>query len=228
MSPAVPAFFLGLLTVVATHAETIWQLDNLDTIGGHAVTVEGNPRVIATPGGRAIEFDGIDDVLFLDTHPLAGLAAFTVEVVFNPYSGGPAEQRFFHMQENASVSRLLFETRLPENNRWSLDTFICSGTQKIVNHIPSALHPTDTWHHAAVVIEGTAFRHFVNGKLETEKTLAYAAQTPGRTSLGARLNRVGWFKGAIRTIRFTPRPLGPADFLVTLPAATPVPLSPAP
>jgi ketosteroid isomerase-like protein len=36
-------------------------------------TILGNPCVIQTPHGNAIEFDGIDDAIFIDTRPLAGV-----------------------------------------------------------------------------------------------------------------------------------------------------------
>ena len=57
----------------------VWRLDNLDRIGGHPVTIEGEPKVIDTPNGKAIEFDGVDDAIFLNVHPLQGMAAFTGE-----------------------------------------------------------------------------------------------------------------------------------------------------
>jgi hypothetical protein len=77
----------------------IWTFDRTDAIGGHPVTVLGHPRVIQTPAGKAVEFNGVDDALFIDDHPLAGASTFTWEVVFRPDAGGGAEQRFFHLQE---------------------------------------------------------------------------------------------------------------------------------
>jgi hypothetical protein len=53
--------------------QIVWQLDNLEEIGGHKVTVKGEPRVVETTKGKALEFDGVDDGIFLDVHPLAGL-----------------------------------------------------------------------------------------------------------------------------------------------------------
>lgn len=192
---------------------TVWHLDNLEAIGGHPLSVAGNPRVIETPAGKAIAFDGIDDALFFEVHPLSGWTQFTVEVIFRPDADGAAEQRFFHMQENESDSRVMFETRLVEGNRWFLDTFIQSGEQKVVNYAQDHLHPVDQWVHAAIVVDGKSFRHFIDGQPELDKPLAYAAQRHGRTSLGVRINKVNWFKGAIRTIRFTPRVLSPDQFL---------------
>ena len=89
----------------------LWTFDRVDKIGGHTVKVEGNPRVIDTPRGKAIEFNGKNDALFLDVHPLAGAETFTWEVIFRPDADGAKEQRFFHLQEGNSDNRLLFETR---------------------------------------------------------------------------------------------------------------------
>src|SRR5215472_13154357 len=77
----------------------IWRFDRLDRIGGHPVTVLGSPKIIDTPQGKAIEFNGVDDALFLDVHPLSGATVFTWEVIFRPDRDGRPEQRFFHLQE---------------------------------------------------------------------------------------------------------------------------------
>lgn len=209
------AFGAGLVLATACDAGAdamTWRLDNLETIGGHAVTIAGDPRVIDTPHGKAIEFDGDDDGIFLDVHPLAGMSTFTVEVVFRPARNGAPEQRFFHMQEDDSESRVMFETRLVDNERWFLDTFIKSGEQGVVLYATGHEHPLDAWYHAAIVVDGTSFRHYVNGTLELTEPLSYSMQQAGRTSLGVRLNRVHWFKGAIRSLRFTPRALDPESF----------------
>lgn len=191
----------------------VWHVDNLETIAGHAVTVVGDPTVIETPNGKAIEFDGINDGIFLDVHPLAGMSAFTAEVIFSPYEGGAAEQRFFHMQESSSDHRVMFETRLVEDKQWFLDTFIHSGEQKIPLFAADFKHQTGSWYHAAIVVDGSSFKHFVNGQMELDEALQFEVQQAGKTSLGVRLNQVNWFKGAIRTVRITPRALDPEEFL---------------
>ena len=66
---------------------TTWTFDRLDNIGGHRTTVLGQPRVIDSPVGKAVEFDGKDDALFIDNHPLAGADAFTWEAIFRPDGG---------------------------------------------------------------------------------------------------------------------------------------------
>ncbi|MBT8101292.1 MAG: LamG domain-containing protein [Gammaproteobacteria bacterium] len=190
-----------------------WHLDNLASIGGHELEVSGSPVVIDTPTGKAIEFDGVDDGIFLDVHPLVGLSEFTVEVIFMPYRDGAPEQRFFHMQENRSDDRVMFETRLVDNQSWFLDTFIKSGDQRVTLYADDDLHALGQWHHAAIVVNGNSFEHFVNGQSELREVIRYTAQQSGRMSLGVRLNRVHWFKGAIRTVRVTPRALAPDEFL---------------
>lgn len=195
----------------------VWKLDNLERIGGHPVTVAGEPVVIEVAEDRAIEFDGDDDALFIDVHPLAGLATFTVEVIFKPYSGGRAEQRFFHMQNASSEHRVMFETRLVDEGRWFLDTFIYTGEQKVTLFAEDHTHDLDEWYHVAIVVDEDSFTHFVNGQKELSAALDYEVQTDGRSSLGVRLNRIDWFKGAIRTVRVTPRALSPDDFLGAVP-----------
>ena len=112
---------------------TVWLIDNLESIDGHEIEVVGSPALIETPAGKAVEFDGEGDALFVDVHPLAGLEVFTVEAIFRPYADGLKEQRFFHMQEDGSDDRVLFETRLTDDNQWFLDTFIRSGEGSYVD-----------------------------------------------------------------------------------------------
>jgi len=206
-------FICFVISGRAMGEQLTWRIDNLVEIAGHRVTVLGDPVVIDTPRGKAVEFDGIDDGVFIDVHPLAGMSEFTVEVVFKPYKDGAPEQRFFHMQEDPSQERVMFETRLVDDDQWFLDTFIYSGEQKIPLYAIDNKHAVGSWYHAAIVVDGSSFKHFVNGELELSEAIQFEPQGAGRTSLGVRLNRVNWFKGAIRTARFTPRALTPEEFL---------------
>ena len=205
----------ALLTVGAGDKEqsVIWELDNLEEIGGHKVTVEGDPKVIDTPYGKAIEFDGVDDGLFFDVHPLSGMKTFTVEVIFQPYANGLVEQRFFHMQEAYTIYRVMFETRLTEDNLWYLDTFLRTNATTNTMLAMGDKHEIGPWYHAASVVDGKTFKHYVNGRMELGKEGEYIPQVPGQTSMGVRRNRVYWYKGAIRKARFTPRAMSPDEFL---------------
>jgi len=194
-------------------APIVWNLDNLKSIGGHAVTVVGDPRVIETDGSKAIEFDGRDDAVYVDANPLAGLGAFTVEVVFRPAAGGPKEQRFLHFQPEGSEDRVLFETRLPEGGQWFLDTYLQTGEGKHTLFAEKFLHPLGPWYHAAIVVDGKRMRHYVNGAEELAADVKLSPLAAGQTSIGVRFNKVHWFQGAIRQIRVTPAVLAPSDFL---------------
>lgn len=190
---------------------TVWNIDSLETIGGHPVEVLGDPQLIDTPAGPAIAFDGDEDALFLPVHPLAGAETFTWEVIFRPDSGGGIEQRFFHLQVEGVEDRLLFETRLSETD-WHLDAFASAGgSQPLIN--PAKTFPLDRWYHIAQVYDGTTYSAYVNGELQASAEVDLLPQGEGRTSIGVRINLVDYFKGAVRQARFTKRVLTPAEFL---------------
>jgi hypothetical protein len=192
---------------------TLWSLENLDHFGGTPVTVLGAPKVIETARGKAMEFDGVNDGLLVDSHPLSGQRQFTIEVIFRPDPGGLKEQRFLHLQESDSENRILLETRLTADGKWFLDTYIRSDQTDQTLYAEDFLHPLGRWHAAALVFDGKEMRHYVNGKKELAKEIVFVPPHGGHTSIGVRFNRVHWFKGAIRKIRFTARALSPEEFL---------------
>jgi hypothetical protein len=201
-----------------TQAAVVWNIDNLKSIGGHAVTVVGAPRVVESVDAsgaavKAVEFDGKQDGLFVAANPLAGLTSFTVEVVFRPTAGGPAAQRFLHFQPDGTEDRLLFETRLIEGNRWFLDTYLKAGEGSQTLFAEKFPHPIGPWYAAAITIDGDVMRHFVDGKEEMTTKIVPPKLGAGQTSIGVRFNKVHWYQGAIRTIRVTPRVLKPEEML---------------
>jgi hypothetical protein len=190
-----------------------WKINNLKKIGGHPVTVLGNPQIIETAGGKAILFDGIDDGILLDANPIAGARQFTIEAVFRPDAGGAREQRWFHIEDGENAeSRALLETRLV-GNQWFVDTFIKSGENRLPLLAENFKHPLGQWYAVALVFDGKEMRHYVDGKLELTGKLTIQPFGRGRTSIGVRMNRVYWFKGAVRRARFTNRALSPNEFL---------------
>lgn len=203
----------------------VWRFERLDRLGGHPTTVLGNPRIVETPIGKAAEFDGVDDALFVDVHPLAGAQTFTWEAIFRP-DGGSREQRWFHLQETGSEHRMLFEIRVA-GEQWFLDSYIFSATGSATLMNKSSLHPLGAWYHVASVYDGTVFRNYVNGLQDGEAAVALAPQGPGRTSAGVRINLVNYFKGAIHSARFTRRALSPAEFH-GVPASAPSLRAPGP
>jgi hypothetical protein len=212
------AVALGGITLGQGGPESlVWRFDRLENIGGHKTTVLGQPRVVETPLGKAVEFDGEDDALFIDHHPLAGATAFTWEAIFRP-DGGQREQRWFHLSEMDPQTgairdnRMLFEIRVA-GDQWYLDSFILSGKQSATLMNRQALHPLRAWYHVASVYDGKEFRNYVDGVQEGAAQVQLAPHGPGQTSVGVRINKVFYFQGAVLLSRFTRRPLTPAEFL---------------
>ncbi|HQU91945.1 MAG TPA: hypothetical protein PLK77_06595 [Pyrinomonadaceae bacterium] len=148
MKLAFPVVVCLLLSSGCFAQSTTWKLDNLKKIGGHKVAVLGQPKVITTEQGKAIEFDGVDDGIFIETNPLAGAKAFTIEAWFRPDSDGPAEQRWLHVEDLENVeSRAMLETRVTKD-QWFLDTFLKSGENRLPLYAENFKHPTGRWYHA--------------------------------------------------------------------------------
>jgi len=196
----------------------VWTFDRLDKIGGIPTTVLGHPKVIKTPLGKAVQFNGIDDALFIAEHPLAGAEVFTFEAIFRPERGGAPEQRWFHLAEQdpktgaETDSRFLFETRLIDG-QWCLDAFVHTPeVDKAILH-RELLHTLDQWHHVAMVYDGSEFRSYVDGVLQGKAEIHFKSEGPGHSSVGVRINRMYYFKGSVRQARFTRKALAPEEFI---------------
>ncbi len=194
--------------------QTVWTFDRLSDIGGFRTTVEGAPRLIDSPWGQAVWFDGAGDALFIDNHPLAGARTFTFEALFRP-DGGAFEQRWFHLESDpapdAPEARMLFEVRVVEQG-WYLDIFALGPGYRQPLIFPDRIHPLGQWSHVAQTFDGATYRAYVNGVLQGEAPLAFKPQGPGRASVGIRINRAYPFRGAVRQGRFTPAALPPDRF----------------
>ncbi len=211
--------------------QTSWTFDRLDSIGSSPTKVEGNPKLIDTPLGKGVEFDGVDDVIFVDRHPLAGAETWTFEAIFRP-DGGEFAQRWFHLAERDVKTGLLAPLGYPQNRdmnqrflfelrtrdgQWWLDAFVTGGG---INDYRSLLlledhkHPVRQWYAVAQTYDGKTHRSYVNGVLQGELPLsAYKPMGAGGAAIGARANKSDYFKGAVRQARFTPSALSPDQFL---------------
>ena len=225
MARAAVATLIGLLCLLparvsAQNASVTWRLDNLDRIGGHVVRALGAPRVVQTELGQAVEFNGKTDGLVIDANPIAGLRAFTIELLFQPDASGPEEQRFLHIEEAGDTgSRALLELRmLPGGASWTLDTFLRNRKTGLTLLDRSKGHPTAQWHTVAVVYDGRVMQHYVNGGRELSGEIEFPVHEGGRTSLGVRQTLVSWFKGRIHSVRISADAL-PASRLMRVPSA---------
>jgi len=199
----------------------VWRFDQLESIGGRRTVTEGHPQLIATPAGKAVLFNGVDDALLVDQHPLAGAQTFTIEAVFRP-DGGAFEQRWLHLAEadpvngEAQSPRILFEVRAIED-KWYLDAFTTGPGYNKALAVPEKTFPAGRWYAVQQTFDGKTYRSYVGGVLQAEDAIDFKAHRAGRCSVGMRINRVSYFRGAVLEVRFTPRALSPAEF-AALPA----------
>ena len=196
---------------VADPEPVSWVLKDFLETPPVGLSMSSEPTLTDSPAGPAVLFDGEDDAFFLDGNPLQGLRTFTIEVVFLPASDGPPEQRFLHFGF-ADGDRALLETRVTEEGRWYLDSFVQKGDANKALIDPELLHPADRWYHLAYVVDDGRLKNYVDGKLELSAEIPFTPLEGGRTSIGVRLNRVFWFKGAIHSIRITPEALESESF----------------
>ena len=181
--------------------------------GVKGLSVSGDPKVVKSPYGNAIWFNGINDGFFLENNPIKGLSCFTVEAIIKPDADGPEEQRFLHAGEIDS-DRLLIETRLTKENLWYLDTFILSGESKKALIYPKLVHPVGSWYHVALTLDKKGkMINYINGKMEIKGEVEFKPINSGAISIGARRNKISWFKGAIYKIKISPGVLEPKDFI---------------
>jgi hypothetical protein len=193
----------------ANPTQQIWPVQRVDSIGGHAPEVVGQPKPMDRSGRKALCFDGKTDGIFLPVNPVEGWPQFTVEVLFWPDGDGNEEQRFLHIQD-AQQRRALIETRVTKERTWALDTFLHASDRDRLTLLDRAkTQATDQWYWAALVYDGRVQSHYVNGVKQLEGAVAFPPMTRGRISLGVRQNKVHWFKGCIAEVRFTAGALGP-------------------
>jgi hypothetical protein len=199
-----------------------WRFDNLTKIGGVQPTVIGAPKVIATDIGKAVHFEGNNsagDALFLDTLPLTGTLDYTLELIFRPSSKGQTEQRIFHLQEEGTQSRRMFEIRI-HDDKWCVDTVAVNEVPGqparsgiMLNCDPQHLFPLDRWYAIATTYDGKMLRTYVNGALQGEVAVALLPLGKGGTSIGTRYTKRDYFTGDMFSARFTRRALAPAELL---------------
>ena len=220
---------LHSLTVPAQRspAQLTWTFERLDMIGGVATRVEGNPKVVDTPLGKAIQFNGADDAIWIEQHPLAGAETFTFEAIFRP-DGGAFEQRWFHLAERDPTTRLLASAEHPKgpdtharflfeirvvDKQWYLDAFVGGPGYNKPLMFKDKLHPLGQWYHVAQTFDGKTYRSYVNGALQGEADIGFKPQGEGAASVGTRINRLNYFQGAVRLARFSRTALTPDQFM---------------
>ncbi len=211
--------FSHLLFAGDTIYYELWDISKLESIGGHGVTIHGNPQVVSTDIGDAIKFDG-DDQLLVDFNPIMDAKEFTVELVFKPDACYPnsVEPRFVHFQDpnDPDEKRVLMELRVDQNNKCHMDGFINTDIAQLALADASFLHDTEVWQHIAISFKDNVLTTYFNGVEELSGIVNYKNQiinTVGKTSLGSRMNKKKYYAGLMKTLKVTHAALEPKDFI---------------
>jgi hypothetical protein len=215
---------LGAPFAFPATAQEVWRFDQTTSVGGHPTKILGAPKVIDTPMGKAVAFNGVDDALFFPVHPLAGATTWTWEMIFRPDADGKPEQRIFHLQSVDPATgidypdeRMLFEIRI-HDGKWCLDSFAAAGGHSRALLNCEKLYPFGPWYRVTAVYDGKMLHNYVGDELQGEGELAIPAERPGRASVGTRIDMRDYYKGGMYEARFTRRALDVTDFL-KIPAA---------
>lgn len=215
-------FFLLQIISVKAQESVIWNIDRTDSIGGYAAEgLPETPLVVQTSKGKAAMFNGKDQALLVKGNPLGDAKNFTIEVILKPDSSlDPAnlEQRFIHVGRTKDAKpRILMEIRLIERyQKWAFDTYLgCDTSSSTLLDSVSAdmLHPAGQWYNIAIVYKDHKVTHYIDGVKELQGSLTFLPIPDAQISVGARQNPKSWFKGYIKSIRFTKHALKPAEFL---------------
>jgi hypothetical protein len=214
--------FFSLLSAQTDTSSVTWIFDRVDTIGGYVSTpLNELPVIIETSQGKAAYFDGVHDGILLHCNPIGTAAKFTLEVVFRPDSseltGEKNQPRFIHICDsvNNNNRRVTMETRILQNQRWILDTYIKASTSMFLTQIDSTrTHTSGQWHHAAIVYSEGFMKQYVDGAEQISGPVLYQPidAASGKISIGVRQGPRYWFKGAIRMIKVSKRVLAPTEF----------------
>jgi len=196
----------------------IWKFDSLTNINGYTVEQMGQPKVVSTPLGKAVSFDGDGDRLLVNANPLGDATEFTIEIMFKPNDGFPKnhEPRIFHIESTDNPARrITIELRLNDKKQWYFDAFIKSEKSQFTLIDPTKVHPVGEWAHAAMTYKDRQFVSYVNGKKELSGEVDYLTiPANAKTSVGARMNQIHWFNGEMLQVRVTKKSLLPSEFML--------------
>ena len=209
---------------LAIENQVVWNIDNLSSIGRYGVITFGNPKIITTADGNALEFNGsaitapgtnAGDRIQITGNPLGTTnSEFTIEMIFKPYATTTDfAPRVFHICRPDSMSGPRVMTmEIRSTSSWTSDFYIKSVTGS--GKLGTTSYPTNEWMHMAMTYKNAVMKGYVNGILDATQTGSIYTGLPAtaEVSLGGRMNNINYFKGAIRKLIFTPIALDPSQF----------------
>jgi hypothetical protein len=178
-----------------------------------AGAISGAARTPNGRYGRAIVFDGIDDVITIADSPALDLTTMTIEAWVKPAT--LTGWRSVLLKED--VGTLSYALYANDNAPHPAATIRVNGD---VSAIGAAALPLGTWSHVAATFDGAELRFFVNGELVDARPAAGTLEpTDGALRIGGNTVWGEYFDGVIDEVRIYNRALAPADIARDMNAA---------
>ena len=107
---------------------------------------------------------------------------------------------------------MLFEIRIVDG-QWCLDSFATTAGQRLTLLNCKLLHPLGKWYRVTAVYDGKQLRNYVDDELQGSGELQLGPQLAGHSSVGTRIDKRDYFKGAVLMARMSRQALSPEKFL---------------
>jgi hypothetical protein len=180
-----------------------WKLDEgavvFDWSGhGNNGTLEGDPQWVAGYDGDALDLDGMGDNVNAGSVQLP-VNAFTFALWFNSGSvlNSSSTRRDFLYWQSGDRPHLTFNrSGTGEIGLWPAIEGDFDGPLTTTTSWDA-----ETWYHIAATFDGTTFRIYVNGNLESELTHPGIHDDASGLLIGCRTNRRNYFDGKIDDVR---------------------------
>ena len=171
---------------------------------GNTGSASGAVRVSTGKHGKAMRFDGINDIVNVaDSASLDLTAGMTLEGWVKPSSLGSADHAVLMKERGTSG----FSYRLYAHD--GRNPVGWAHTSADYSTGASSALKNSTWSHIAVTYDGSTLRFFVNGVQKSSKSVS------GTLAIGTGALRIGgaptfggdWFKGDVDDVRIWRKPL---------------------
>lgn len=214
LSSKVAAFFLAItlstfmaISVFAADDTLVayWSLDETveDLSGnGNNGEINGDPVWVEGKAGKALEFDGVDDFVFVeDSDSLDVVDTLTLEAWIKPAAIPASAERKLVYKTDAYLIKV-------KNSKLSADVHVNGWIGSLYD---TQATPLDEWYHLAVVYDGNAEILYINAvEVDRKERAGSISTTSGHLGIGAiqkqfNSNPYDFFTGVIDEIKIFSR-----------------------
>ena len=191
----------------------LWNIDNLMLIGGFSATAAGHPQLTDSQQGAALEFNGKEDSITVDSLHFANSGTFSIVIVCCPKPGGRNRQRLVQMVETEGSRGVSIDVETMDDGFYVICT--ASGQQQqMVLKDSSKIHDFEKWYSLSLVYDGIYLADYINGLGEVCSDFSLQPLNPGKTTIGSDSTNKMSFKGTISKILISRKVLEPEAFLL--------------